>query len=188
MRKNFNEILYDNETVKTERLILRKFKKSDATDIFEYGSDAEVLKYLVWEGVKSVEAAVSAVVNFYWSKPGIFAIALDGKCIGGFDLKVEPEHEKASFGYVLNRRFWGQGLMTEALFAVLRLCFEGLDLNRVEATHYVGNEGSGRVMQKCGMEFEGIAKQEVKVKGVFRDTVHYGITKDGWSVYGQGKL
>ena len=65
--------------------------------------------------------------------------------------------------------------MTEALSAVLNLCFEKLELNRVESTHYVGNEGSGRVMQKCGMKFEGMSPQKEKVKGVFVDMVHYGI-------------
>ena len=70
--------------------------------------------------------------------------------------------------------------MTEALSAVLRLCFEKLELNRVEATHYAGNEGSGRVMAKCGMELEGVGKQGEKIKGIFRDIVHYGITKTHW--------
>ena len=70
--------------------------------------------------------------------------------------------------------------MTEALSAVLMLCFEKLELNRVEAGHYVGNEGSGRVMEKCGMELEGIGRQYEKIKGVFRDDVFYGITRDRW--------
>ena len=51
----------------------------------------------------------------------------------------------------------------------------------METFHYVGNEGSGKVMEKCGLRKEGYAVQEVKIKGVFRDVVHYGITKDEWS-------
>jgi len=53
-------------------------------------------------------------------------------------------------------------------------------LNRVEATHYVGNEGSGRVMQKCGMTYEGTGIKEVKIKGVFQDVVHYAILRKQW--------
>lgn len=49
--------------------------------------------------------------------------------------------------------------MTEALSAVLELCFEKLALNRVELTRYAGNEGSGRVMEKCGMIKAGIGRQ-----------------------------
>ena len=42
------------------------------------------------------------------------------------------------------------------------------------------NEGSGRVMQKCGMHYEGTGLQEVKIKGSYFDVVHYAILKDQW--------
>lgn len=179
---NYNEVLYDNETLEAETVILRKFKKSDAADVLEYGSDAETLRHLVWEGVKTAEEARAAITDYYWSAPGIFAIEHreSGKCIGCISLRLEPHHEKTSFGYVLNRQFWGRGYMTNALSAVLALCFLKLELNRVEATYFVGNEASGKVMQKCGMEFEGIGRGEVKVKGEFRDVAHYGVTRERW--------
>lgn len=182
MVKNWTELLYDNETLETERLCLRRFRKSDAEDVYTYASDAETLKYMIWPGVQSVEEARVSIVEYYWSRPGIFAIALKetDRCIGGIDLRMDPEHEKAGFGYVLNRQYWNRGYMTEALRALLSLCFDRLDLNRVEATHFCGNEGSGRVMQKSGMAFEGTAPQEIKVRGVFHDVAHYGITKALW--------
>ena len=182
MVENYNEILYDNEVLSTTRLILRKFKKSDVYDVFEYASDPETLKYLDWGGVQTTDETLKNIVNYYWSRPGIFAIALkeSKKCIGGIDLRLMPEHEKSGFGYVLNRKYWNNGYMTEALSAILSLCFEKLELNRVEAVHYAGNEASGKVMMKCGMEFEGVGKQEVKIKGIFQDTVRYGITKERW--------
>ncbi|MCL1964288.1 MAG: GNAT family N-acetyltransferase [Firmicutes bacterium] len=183
---NYKEVLYDNETLDAQSIVLRKFKKDDAEDILAYASDAETLRFLVWEGVSTIERAKAAIVEYYWSSPGIFAIELkeNKKCIGCFALRMEPEHEKASFGYMLNRRYWGKGYMTEALSAVLRLCFEKLELNRVESTHYIGNEGSGKVMQKCGMKLEGIGRQEVKIKGVFQDVAHYGITRERWGSLG----
>lgn len=52
--------------------------------------------------------------------------------------------------------------MTEALSAILQLCFDKLELNRVESTHYLGNEGSGKVMKKCGMQLEGIGRRGAK--------------------------
>jgi ribosomal-protein-alanine N-acetyltransferase len=179
---NFIEILYDNETLITPSLMLRKFKKEDAVDILEFGSDAKTLEYLIWDGVQTIEDAQTAIFEYYWSKPGIYAIELQAtqKCIGCIDLHLKPEHEKAGFGYVLNRAYWGKGYMTEALSVMLALCFEKLELNRVEACHYVGNEGSGRVMAKCGMVLEGVGKQQVKIKGIFHDNVHYGITRERW--------
>jgi len=178
MVDNYMEIMYENETLTTPRLILRKFKKSDAPDILEYGSDPETLKFLVWDGLKTTEDAVAAIVNAYWSCPGFYAIEFEGKCIGCMDIRLKPDHHKASFGYVLNRNYWGRGIMTEALAALLKFAFEKLKLNRVESCHYPGNEGSGRVMQKCGMIYEGTARQRELVKGVFQDTVHYAITRD----------
>ena len=182
MVKNYREVLFDNETLSTDRLVLRKFRKDDAADVLAYGSDAETLKYLFWDGVYTVGEALNDIVGYYWAQPGIFAIELkeNKKCIGCIDLRMKPEYEKASFGYVLNRHYWNKGYMTEVLSALLKLCFEKLLLNRVEAEHFVGNEASGKVMEKCGMEFEGVGKQEVKAKGVFRDIVHYGITRERW--------
>jgi len=182
MVENYKEILYDNETLDCARITLRKFRKSDAQAVFDYGSDEETLRYLIWEGVKTLEEAKKSIFEHYWSRPGIFAIALKetDACIGAIDLRMEPEHEKAGFGYVLNRAHWGKGYMTEALSALLALCFESLELNRVESYYFVGNEGSARVMQKCGMEAEGTAKQALKIKGVFRDEARCGITRARW--------
>ena len=70
--------------------------------------------------------------------------------------------------------------MSEVLTKILEHCFVDLKLNRVEELHYKINEASGRVMAKCGMKFEGIGIQELKVKGVYQDAVHYGITKEMW--------
>jgi len=182
MVKNYKEILHDNATLKTNRLTLRPFRKADAADLLEYASDAQTVKFLVWEGARTMEDALAAIYDYNLSRPGIYAIELkeNRKCIGCIDIRVEPEHEKAGFGYVLNRRYWGHGYTTEALAAVLKLCFDGLQLNRVESTHYVGNEGSGRVMQKCGLRKEGMSPQAIKVKGVFHDVVQYGITRKMW--------
>jgi len=182
MVKNYKEVLYDNETFHTKNLILRKFKKEDAPDIFEYGSDSAVLEYLTWEGLKTIDDAKNSIADHYWSRPGIFAIELKSnkKCIGCIDFRINPAHEKAEFGYCLNKKYWGHGYMTEALHAVLELLFNKLEINRVEATYFTGNEGSGKVMAKCGMEFEGTGKAEMKIKNIFRDVVHYGITKERW--------
>lgn len=186
MVNNVKEVLYDNEVLETGRLVLRKFRKDDVTDILEYGNDPETLAYLDWEGVKTEAEAMQGIVDYYWSSPGIYAICLkdEEKCIGCIDLRLDLVHEKSSFGYVLNRAYWNCGYMSEALNATLALCFEKLELNRVESCFYVGNEGSGRVMEKCGMKLEGVSRQERKVKGVFVDVVRYGITREEWHAFG----
>ncbi|MCL2224158.1 MAG: GNAT family N-acetyltransferase [Defluviitaleaceae bacterium] len=178
MVSNYNEILHENAEIRTARLVLRKFRKEDAADVFEYASDEETMKFLTVGTHPSIDVSRGVIFNYFLSRTGIFAIEFDKKCIGCMDFRIDHEDEKGSFGYVLNRKYWGRGFMTEALTAVLELAFEKLELNRVESTHYVGNEGSGRVMQKCGMKFEGVGIREKKIKGVFRDVVHYAILKE----------
>ena len=182
MVNNYNEALFQNETIVTERLILRKFALKDAEDIVEYGSDAETMEYLVWEGLNTIEEARAAIYDYYWSRNGIWAIehAQSGKVIGAIDLRLDQQHDKAGFGYVLNRKFWNMGYATEALKAVLRVCFEELGLNRVESQHYAENPASGRVMEKAGMKREGCLVQSEKIKGVFRDCVRYGIVRSDY--------
>ncbi|WP_058487049.1 GNAT family N-acetyltransferase [Defluviitalea phaphyphila] len=180
--KDYNKIIRENSTMESNRLILRPFSMKDVQDVFLYASDDIVTKYLTWPSHIDISQTEKVVKEFYMTKSGVFAIELksEHKCIGCIELRVCPEHDKASFGYVLNREYWNKGYMTEALKLILDFAFSRLGLNRIEATHYVGNEGSGRVMQKCGMKYEGKGLQEVKIKGIFHDVVHYAILREDW--------
>ncbi|MCL2704196.1 MAG: GNAT family N-acetyltransferase [Defluviitaleaceae bacterium] len=182
MIKNYNEVLHKNPALESERLLLRKFREEDATDLLEWASDPETVRWLVWEGLSTREEAHASIFNHYLLKPGMFAIEIKetGKCIGAIDLRLIPEHDKASFGYVLNRRYWGKGYMTEVLRTLIAFCFEKLEVNRAEAKHYAGNPASGRVMEKAGMTKEGLLRQSEKVKGIMRDNVLYGIIKEDY--------
>ena len=182
MVENYNEILHNNETIELKNIILRRFRGSDAEGVLEYGSDEETLKHLIWSGVKDIHEARTQIYNYLLSRSGIYAIELkeNSKCVGCIDIRLNIEHERAGFAYMLNPRYWGRGIMSEALGGVLKLCFDELHLNRVEGGHFTGNEASGRVMEKCGMVNEGIAREVFKARGVFRDEVRYGITRDEW--------
>lgn len=175
----FKECIKD--TLETPRLTLRPFTLEDVNAVYQYGSNPNVTKYLIWPGVTSKEEAKQAIENFLSNK-GVYAICLKetNLCIGCIDIRIDEIHEKASFGYLIDEPYWYQGYTKEALEVVLRHCFEDIGINRVESTHYKGNPNSGRVMQKAGMLFEGEGKQEVKVKGIFHDVIHYGIIKSMW--------
>ena len=179
---DYNKILTENSVLESERLVLRPFSMDDVNEVFLYASDAQVTKYLTWSSHTDITQTEKIVKEVFMGKPGVYAIELksEQKCIGCIDLRLCPEHDKASFGYVLNRKYWNQGYMSEALKLILNLSFTKLELNRVESTHYVGNEGSGRVMEKCGMKYEGKGLQEVKIKGNYYDVIHYAILKENW--------
>ena len=179
---DYNEIMKQHTILESKRLLLRPFTLEDVEDVYLFASDELVTKYLTWPALKELSQALEVVKSFYMGKTGIYAIELksERKCIGCIDIRLFNEHDKASFGFVLNRQYWNNNYMSEALNLILDLSFSILKLNRVEATHYVGNEGSGRVMQKCGMHYEGTGLQEVKIKGSYFDVVHYAILKDQW--------
>ncbi len=179
---DYNKIIRENSILDSNRLILRPFSLKDVQDVFLYAGDDIVTKYLTWSSHTDISQTEKVVRELYMARPGIFAIELksEHKCIGCIDIRVCIEHDKASFGYVLNRRNWNKGYMSEALKLIIDFIFSKLELNRIEATHYVGNEGSGRVMQKCGMRYEGTGLQEVKVKDTFYDVVHYAILREDW--------
>lgn len=183
MRADAEKILSEISRIESDRIALRRFSQADKHDVLEYGSDRETVKYLVWDGIETLEQAEEAIREYYSVRAGIFAIEHkeSKKCIGCIDLRLDAGNDKAGFGYVLNRAFWNRGYMSEALCALIGVCFGALTLNRVEAEHYAENPASGRVMLKCGMLYEGTGRKEQKVKGVFRDVLHYGMLLEDWT-------
>ena len=182
MKENYEQLILENSHFNTERLLLRPFTENDLQDVFEYTSDEETVKYLTWPAHTNMEHTLKIIRNYYIN-PYIYAIELkyNKKCIGTIDFRMDFNNDKAGFGYVLNRNYWNKGYMSEALFTLMEFYFEKLDINRIEATYYVGNEASGKVMEKCGMKYEGRGLQEVKVKGVYFDVEHYAIIRNSWN-------
>ncbi|MBQ7283706.1 MAG: GNAT family N-acetyltransferase, partial [Oscillospiraceae bacterium] len=81
-------------------------------------------------------------------------------------------------GYCIGRKWWGKGLVAEAFSDLIRFFFEEVGAEKVCARHDVDNPASGRVMQKCGLKFEGVIRRELLVKEKPRDLAHYSILKD----------
>lgn len=178
--KDPNEIkkMLKELTLSTNRVLLRHIDLTDTEDIYEYASDNEVTKYLTFDSHTTISSTYDFISNYMSKDEKIFGIVYENKVIGSFDLRLVPEHEKASFGYALNRKYWGKGIMTEVLKCVMHYCFDVLIINRMESTHYKGNIASRRVMQKCGFVEEGFFKQELLIKKQFIDVHHLGITRE----------
>lgn len=172
----------------TKRLLLRRFTEQDAPDMFRnWANDPEVTRYLRWQPHTGVEATADLLAA--WAKnygdPNYYhwAIVLkeNSQAIGSVGiLEVSCGDESGEIGYCLGRAWWGQGLMTEALSAVEAFAFEQVGFNRLEAFHSVNNPGSGRVMQKCGMQFEGTARQKYRASAGAQDCRMYAVLKEDW--------
>ena len=111
----------------------------------------------------------------------VFGITLreTGELIGVVGVMPEP-HDQAEFGYWIGKPYWNRGYATEATAAVIRYAFETLGVNRVEASHFVRNPASGRVMEKCGMHLEGTLRQARKKYDEYVDVNVYSILRSEW--------
>ena len=168
----------------TPRLTLRPARMGDAQDMYEYSRDPEVARHVLWEAHRSIHQTrgyLRFILRQYRSgQPSTFVIELNAerKVIGTIGLMwIQKENRAAEVGYSLSRRYWNQGLMTEALGAVLQFCFDTMRLNRVEAQHETDNPASGAVMRHAGMQREGLLRQRIYNKGRFVDVELYAIVR-----------
>ena len=153
--------------LETKRLILRRFVMEDARAMFEnWAADQEVTRYLTWPPHKSQEVTRSVLETWTSSYEDQrfyqWAIVLKEAgerpigCISAVGLKEETS--SVEIGYCLGRPWQHQGIMTEALGAVIDFFFQETGACRLEARHDPRNPSSGRVMQRCGMTYEGTMK------------------------------
>lgn len=172
------------KTLQTERLTLRPFTVEDAPAMFEnWANDPAVTRFLTWTPHESAE--VTRALLTLWEEESKspetynWGIVFEGKLIGNVSLlKVNTLHERAALGYCMGRKWWGRGIMTEAVRTVLRYCFEEVGFYRITGEHAARNLGSGRVMEKCGLRYEGTLREYcVLHSGEREDIVIRGITR-----------
>ena len=173
------------QTLQTDRLILRRFVESDAEAMFQnWASSAENLIYVSWDPHHDVEVTRNSIQNWVASyvNPNYYKWAICLKenpehVIG--DISIIEMHEEdlsCEIGYVLGKDYWGRGMMTEALKAVLDFCFTQAGFQEVKARYASLNPASGRVMEKAGMSYLKTVANGVERKGHVADLIYYQIS------------
>lgn len=153
--------------LKTQRLLLRSFHASDGEAMYRnWASDPEVTRYLTWTAHESPE--ISEKLCALWEeeseKPEFYqwAIVLQelGEPIGSISVvRSNEKYAWAELGYCIGRTWWGQGLMAEALCAVIQYLIRQVGFRQILAMHDVNNPNSGAVMRKAGMQKQGVLRQ-----------------------------
>ena len=171
--------------METPRLILRRFQEGDGDYMYKnWASDSEVTKFLTWPTHPSVE--VSRKINASWvenyEKPDYYQWAIVpkemGEPIGSIAVvELNEKAESAEVGYALSRRYWGQGIMTEAFQAVIDFLFGEVGVLRIEAGHDPNNPASGAVQRKCGLKYEGTLRRSIRSNQGITDKAVYAILK-----------
>ena len=151
-----------NVFIETEHLILRGWESSDLEDFFEYASVAGVGELAGWLHHDSKGVSQKILETFITEK-NVFAVVFKstGKVIGSLGLHrswVNDEEEYSNLkskevGYVLSKDYWGNGLIPEAVTAVISFCFDNYALDAITCGHFSNNNQSKRVIEKCGFEF-----------------------------------
>ncbi|MCY7071524.1 GNAT family N-acetyltransferase [Streptococcus oralis] len=173
-------------SIETKRLLLRPVTLDDAEAMFEYASDRENTRY-TFPTNQSLEETKNNIAQFYLANPlGRWGIELksNGQFIGTIDLhKIDPILKKAAIGYIINQKYWNQGLTTEANRAVIELAFEKVGMNKLTALHDKDNPASGKVMEKSGMRYshdEEYAALDLHEEDRIITRVHYVLTKEDY--------
>ncbi len=146
--------------IHTERLTLRAFTQNDLNDLYQYAKVDGVGQMAGWTPHKNI-AESQQILDMFISGNKTFAIEYQGKVIGSvgveqYDEALLPQLQQLSgreIGYVLSKEYWGNGLMTEAVKAVIQYLFECQQLDFIAITHYSYNTRSQRVIQKCGFQY-----------------------------------
>lgn len=170
------------QTIKTERLTLRRFTPDDAQAMFDtWANDERVTRFLTWPAHESVDVTKFVLDDWCnsYEKQDFYnwAIEFEGKIIGSIGcINTDDNSERGEIGYCIGYDFWGKGIMSEATTAVIDYLLKEVGYNRLEILHATKNPASGRVAQKCGLKFEGIKRKYFKAfNGEFLDVAFYSI-------------
>jgi ribosomal-protein-alanine N-acetyltransferase len=187
----FKSLNLEFPQLETERIILRELKSTDAEAVYRYLSDREVTRYLdtpPHRSLKQTQDLLNFLVSlfekgegFRWGitlKSGDAAGVVIGTC--GYHAWAKA-HFRAEIGYELARDYWGQGIMAEAIKALLAFGFEQMALNRVEAMVLEGNRASARFLEKLGFQQEAVLRDYEFVQGRFRDVLLFSLLSKNYA-------
>jgi [ribosomal protein S5]-alanine N-acetyltransferase len=174
-------------TLTTQRLRLRQVEPSDTDALFAFKSDAEVTHAYGQEPHASPADSLAWIQRLrtdYERRDALFwALTLKaeerviGECLfWNFD----PAFHYAELGYELHPTYWHQGLMAEAVTAILSFGFGELGLHRVEANPLAENETCRKFLLKLGFTHEGTLRQRVFFRGSYLDQLYFGLLEDEW--------
>ncbi len=165
-------------TIQTERLVLRPILKEDAPAALEVFSDARTMEYWSNEPITTLaEAELLIQKDIEWAaldSTRAWAITLAGtdRYMGKITLfQISQQNRRGEIGYLLGRKYWGKGYMTEAMASVLSYAFDGLKLHRVEADTDPDNLPSLALLDRFGFTREGLFRDRWYVHGAWHDSV-----------------
>lgn len=170
--------------LETERLVLNSIDEQDWEQVFRLRSDEEMMRYIPRPKCKDREDAIKLIrliqagnhkgdsVNWgirYKDNPKLLGTV-------GF-VRMYPEHNKGELGYMLDKDYFRQGIMQEAVKSVIEFGFDTLGLHRIEAVIDPRNLASEELLKKFGFRKEGHLKENFLFESEYLDSVYYALLK-----------
>lgn len=155
------------QLIETKRLILRKVEVKDYESIYKnWTSDKLVARYVSWNVHESLDVTKQYCeykANRYDGHEYCFDWVVELKetneLIGEIEaINVSKAARLVELGYCFGSKYWNKGYATEALTAFIDYMFNKVDVDKIIACHISTNPASGRVMQKCGMQYDATLK------------------------------
>lgn len=170
---------------------LRKLKIEDANEMFEcWCNDPIVTRYLPWDvhgSIDVTEELLNIWINEY-EKNDTYRWIIDDKqnhnLVGTIDVvNIDNINKVMEIGYCYRRDYWGKGVASTILKGVIDYLFNNTDVDIITAKHLETNLNSGKVMQKCGMKYDGVLRKRVidKLTKERVGQVYYSITRDEYN-------
>lgn len=180
-------------TIETDRLILRKFKYTDCDAVFRNWASDEKVQSLYSEPVYTTKEAVNGLLDKYigsYEKSDYYRWAVTEKnsdeCIGQIAyFLVDSKNHFAEIEYCIGEEFQRRGYATEAAKAVIAYGFDSIGLHKVQICTKTVNEPSKRVIEKCGLTYEGTLRDYFYMDGGYVGRLYFSILRDEY--LGQAK-
>lgn len=174
-------------TLQTARLTLRPLTAADVAEVFAVFSDPVVVRY--WDGPRMAThhdamQYIDQIHHGFRRRDFIqwgIADSPAGSVIGTCTLaNLSAIHQRCEIGFALRQTYWGHGLGSEAVGAVLDFAFETMRMHRIEADVDPRNDRSLRLLERFGFEREGLLRERYYLHGERQDAVLMGLLRANW--------
>jgi [ribosomal protein S5]-alanine N-acetyltransferase len=169
--------------LETPRLILRPWTPEDLPAFEQISNDLDVADFtssFVYPQPEGwVRERLEKVIGAQGSWGHSFAVIWreTNEIIAEVSVGLELKRARGELGYMCARDWRGWGIVPEAVRALNTWAFTTLELNRIQACHFPRNPASGRVLEKAGLQREGVLRGYILKNGVSEDVIMYGITR-----------
>lgn len=171
------------EILQTQRMILRPYQEGDLEDFYKIGKNPNIGPSAGWRPHENEEESLRILKRFIVEMEVWAIVDRDtSRVIGSIGLHSDRRRDNSDakmLGFVIDEEYWGRGIATEAAKRIISHAFQDLNVDILTVCHYHFNDGSRRVIEKCGFHYEGTLRLASRMyDGKIHDDVCYSMTKN----------